>query len=512
MVTMRLALALLSKLSSWNVVVQMYFSLLLAALTVLGLWLIYRRVTGTNGLWGFVAVAWLFFSLGQYENMLYGIQLVFYFMVLGAVWAIYLLSVESTRATLLAACCGFVASFSINSGLLVWPIGLFVLLVQRAKAPRFVIWSVSAILCVFLYYTDYAPVTYHPSPLLALRSPLDTLIFAFATLGSPLSGGNPTVAVIAGIGLSLCVLLLAYRKLRGPVKLVSSDALVWGIILLALLSAGAIAVGRVTFGLEFALTSRYTTLTTLAVIGLYFALLSGRNEVFPRLPRTLPLLAFLCVVGIGLAFTNLYGWRMSKQWHYEQVKNKYILQTFESQPDQVLSRLFPLLDKVHQYVPFLKQAQLSAFQDPVDMLLLLNQEGGAPTAAILPEHPVIQQYTCGVQTLRDFSVAVAAPVNPGNDHINILLGEGDREIVSTTVPIAAIRQIDWVSIRMRQPIRDCIGKSLSIVISSDAVQGSAAVAWTYPSYYPGNLTQGRDGAIAGRSLGLEVNTLVYGLR
>jgi len=69
MVFPRIAFLALSNLSGWNVIVEMYFSLFLVWLSVLGVWLIYRK-TCRGSLWGFVPVAWLMFSLGQYENIL----------------------------------------------------------------------------------------------------------------------------------------------------------------------------------------------------------------------------------------------------------------------------------------------------------------------------------------------------------------------------------------------------------------------------------------------------------
>jgi hypothetical protein len=516
MVTMRLVLALLSRLTGWNVVAQMYFSLLLAALILLGLWLIYRKSVSGTSLWAFVPIAWLFFSLGQYENMLYGIQLVFYFMVLGAVWAVYFLLRPSLQATLGAGLCAVLASFSINSGLLVWPVGFAMLFAQKAKKSRFVLWALLSTLTVFLYYWNYAPVTYHPSPLLALGQPVHTVEFALATLGAPLGGGNVSFALVMGIGQVICLLLLLYRMVksrRWPTRVEISGG---GLILLSLFSAGAIAVGRMSFGLEFALTSRYTTLTTLGVIGAYLMLIEpDQTNGIGQMLRQRMLPAYVCVVIIGLAATNLYGWYMANQWHAEQLKNKYILQTYESQPDYALARLFPLLDRIHQYVPFLKEAHLNAFRDRTDMLLLTRWQVGTMSAEILPERPLIQSFTCNVQTMWDFSVALDGQGHGSPGQLSISLHEGDQAqpIVTRALSLSELKENDWVGVRLEKPVSDCAGRQLSVSIQSpDAVAGFAAKAWTYPPYYEGRLSQMDKPTGADYLLGLQINTLTYNQR
>ncbi len=92
-VPVKVTMALLQPFVGWNPKVEMYVSVLLAGLVLLGLWRLYRRAGGTDLLL-FAPAAWLFCNLAQYENMLYGLQMCHYFTVAGVVWALVFLDEE----------------------------------------------------------------------------------------------------------------------------------------------------------------------------------------------------------------------------------------------------------------------------------------------------------------------------------------------------------------------------------------------------------------------------------
>jgi len=63
----------------------------------------------------------------------------------------------------------------------------------------------------------------------------------------------------------------------------------------------------------------------------------------------------------------------------------------------------------------------------------------------------------------------------------------------------------WVDVRLTNPIENCMGRSLTLVVSSsDATLGNAVTLWTYPRYLDGQLLLANK-PIEGRTLGLQFN-------
>src|SRR5262245_38110397 len=73
-VPMKLAMIPLALLTRWNTVAEMYLSVALAGLVILGLWKLYR-LSGGEDLLLFAPVAWLDCILSQFQHMLYGLVL-----------------------------------------------------------------------------------------------------------------------------------------------------------------------------------------------------------------------------------------------------------------------------------------------------------------------------------------------------------------------------------------------------------------------------------------------------
>ena len=141
----------LGLLSGWNVVLEMYASQILLALILAGLLFAFcRTCAGKLRLWLAVPIAFLVFSLRQYQPFLMGDGIP-HIVVSGAIVGAFLclnllnnakrLAWKTTAAVLFAT----VATFSSGQGLLVWPMGLLPLLVsslpKRRKISLLVIWA-----------------------------------------------------------------------------------------------------------------------------------------------------------------------------------------------------------------------------------------------------------------------------------------------------------------------------------------------------------------------------------
>jgi len=516
----RLVLLALSAITGWNVVTEVYLSLFLAGLLLASLGLIYTRAC-RGSLWGFVPLSWLVFSLGQWENILWGWQLIFYLQTAAAVLGVYFLAGNSLRSLIWAILCGIVASFSLSNGLLIWPVGLLCLVLSRASKRYLVLWSLVGTLVVVGYLQGYTLPSRHPSPMLAFSQPLTTARFFLANVGAPLGGGDVELSEIVGTYLIVLLLVFLYTRLRATkrtsIRIPGSDIPLLSLVLLSLLSSTLIAVTRVGFGhLDWAINSRYITITLVGIAGIYLLFVKygapDESHSGNRLKRESfsPLSALLSVLVIGLAITNLHGIRMGEVQRAARTRMKYVLQTFDVQPDGVLEALYPSPQAVREFAAFLKEHRLSVFREPVELLLLTRPGGNVPAGEIVPDRPIVQAFRCPVQTLKDVEIFFATYARNNTSHIEITLADGDGPVVRQLVPSAQIEDNSWVHITLPKPIGGCMGRKLVLsIVSQDASPGNAVTVWMVPRYYEGELLEPAEISSDDRVVGLELNALAY---
>ncbi len=508
----------LSQASNWNVVIEMYLSWLMAVGSLLGLGLLYIK-TSSRSLWRFVPVAWLIFSLGQYENILYGMQMAFYLYALAIIWAVYFLSVKSYRSIILAAGCGIVASLSFSSGLLIWPVGLLCLAAIRAGKKQMLIWGILGIIVIAIYFFGYVAPP-HPTGSTTLSQLLTTLAFLSANVGAPLGGGDLNWSLIAGIYLLILFVVFLINRLilrkRGA-KTEEADFTLGSLVLLSLLSSGAITFGRAGYGLESALSSRYTTLTSLGVIGIYLLLSrQGQEQAAGSHSNWLGAkwlsYTLLPAILIGLVLTNLFGIKLGIIMYEAKLRMEYTLQPYELQSDSALATLYAYPSSVRIHATYLKDEQLNVFSEPVTVVLPSSYDQGRPAGEILPGQPVVQQFRCPVTILQDFSALLAKYGHDTTSSFEITLKSSNLTLLDRVISSTAIRENDWVRLSLPAPIESCAGQDFTLKIASqDAIPGNAITIWTFPRYYEGELQKPHGEPWSSRVIGLELNTGSIGI-
>src|SRR6185369_3688945 len=358
-VPVKLTMALLAPFVGWNLKAEMYVSAVLAGLTVLGLWRLYRQAGGKDLLL-FAPVAWLYCNLSQYENMLYGLLMCHYFTAAGAVWALVFLDRRSRSGLVLAILCGLVASLSIVNGVLVWPLGLFLLLARRERLARTLTWSGAGAATAFLYFATFTTpqglATMHVTP-----GDLPRMArYALAALGSPLAAGSiPWSAVTAG-ALLLLAAALGLRWIRQGRDRVREEAPLGSLVLFGLLSCAVIAAGRALTGVP-ALESRYVAYTALAFAGVYL-LVSRDAESSGESPLRSPRLAAVLALLIpGLIAADVQGLRDAQLWRLTRLREQFLLQTYDRQPDAVFGDPAFVRQLRASMAPYLRAERLTAF-------------------------------------------------------------------------------------------------------------------------------------------------------
>lgn len=374
----RLLMLGLVRWSGWNVVNEIYASWFLTLLTGLVLWRLATRTlpAAHTGLATqlLLPFALLIFSPVQGENWLWGWQVSWFlvgFCVVLAIWALTCWAGQ-WLGLVIALLASIVATYSLASGQIIWLLGLFSLLVQwRIWRWRMIaIWGIAATLCIGAYFYAYHSPPGHPSVFFALQHPVLFVIYLLAYLGSPLGSwsGLPSLvsagyglAGLLGLGLALFWLWLSRSVSLAPIG-------VWvQIAAFSLLCATLTAIGRAGFGIEQALSSRYTTVALYFWLGFIVIGSIALREYFAQLARrgqqiTLVVIAALsALIGLGYLQSLLHGLIELETLNVQLLTGlAYVVQPATA-PDPMLALLYPAPPVVRQRARALQELNEGPF-------------------------------------------------------------------------------------------------------------------------------------------------------
>src|SRR3989344_7027815 len=115
------------------------------------------------------ALSFTIFSLGQFENYLWGLQMLVFINVLAVTVGFILLTESSMswKSISLAVFVGIVALYNYAGGLLYWPIGFALIYFQprlaKVKKTKFIIfWILSTLIILLTYFYNYSRPAYDP--------------------------------------------------------------------------------------------------------------------------------------------------------------------------------------------------------------------------------------------------------------------------------------------------------------------------------------------------------------
>ncbi len=278
-------------------------------------------------------VSILVFSLKQFINWLFGIQLIVFMSVFFVVAGIVLLSKNpfNSKYFILAAISGFMATFSFANGIIFWPLGVIIILLSpgpgfKQKSKYAFCWLIITAATVYLFFYHYNT-SQELSPALSWYTIARFIFFVFSYLGnplspvnylsSPLSPGSFYIPFLLGVLGLIILFYLAFffmQQKRMPVQALTPY---FCFSLYALLSSLIIAFGRVAYlGCKESLAARYVTHGNLFWIGIlsliYFAWQStcegmepGAGKAERRYPRQYVFI-FLFLFVSGLSFAASY--------------------------------------------------------------------------------------------------------------------------------------------------------------------------------------------------------------
>jgi hypothetical protein len=207
----------------------------------------------------------LLFSLVQSENLTWGFQEQFVEVFAAGSWAIYLFMLaaenpDKPRWLALAGAMGLllVAAFSLSNGFFAGVAMVLVGVITGRDRKLIAIAVATTVLLALIYMHGYHSVAGHSPPSLALQHPGRYLFYIVGYLGNPWALGSFDRALDAGFVGVAATLAMAAMVAAGKVR-DSARSAMFGVVLFIGITAAVTALGRLSFGLEQALSSRYTT-------------------------------------------------------------------------------------------------------------------------------------------------------------------------------------------------------------------------------------------------------------
>lgn len=368
----------LGVLTKYNSVAEMYLTQLLLGSNLAIFFLKFRKQFNLreNCLW-FIPIPFLVFSLRQYETMLLGSLLALAFSLTFTLLAFYLIDslpeikrVKIKHISLVVAIIsGTVASFSFANGLLVWPLGFFLMMLlprERFKKLLYsIIWVIIGCVEWLIYIFNYKRPAHIPGITDTLNHPLTFLEFFFTCLGNALFW-EMMIALITGIVLTALLLacfLFVFKNNR-----LRENSFWITVSLFSFLTILSVAASRAGFGLEYITvsfySSRFSTLAIPLVIALYVMLLDLSNV---RKQNVINLLtgATLGFIILGLLTSYVEGFSMGEKIRAQRERTAFLMATFEEQPDEYLKSLYFLssAEIVKDSASILKKLSYNVFAD-----------------------------------------------------------------------------------------------------------------------------------------------------
>ncbi|MDD5010599.1 MAG: hypothetical protein PHQ00_00575 [Phycisphaerae bacterium] len=258
----------LARMSGWNILLELCVNIILAFSTFLLILSLMRSTLRQVPPPLKIFVSLVVFSMAQYENWSCGWQITVFLSVFSLVIAIWAVDKWQGRpiGLIIAILAAILSSYSFNSGLLVWPAVLVVMLIQgKWKLKHIVILVLAFVAAVLLYYYKYTKNPELPSVLFFLRHPITFAKYVLVYLGASIARSRSFAPIFTLIlfALGSFAILDIWRFDRQKLR----DLAPWfGLALYACMAACATGLGRAGINWQQASESRYATISMLLPI------------------------------------------------------------------------------------------------------------------------------------------------------------------------------------------------------------------------------------------------------
>ncbi|PSB12008.1 hypothetical protein C7B62_03745 [Pleurocapsa sp. CCALA 161] len=352
----RLLFIYLSRLTTnWNTQYGMLISFLLSCLTTFNLYYLSKHTLKSSDgyrLTCLTLASMLIFSPMQRENWLWGLQMITFIpiaTITSALVIIYAANPIVIKLLSSAALATF-ATFCFANGIISWVVIFPALYLVASKNRRSLIWITTGWLLLFslnvtVYFHDYHRPGHHPSIMVALTQPFKAIAYYLSFLGSPLAVRQLILSLILGIVICLLIASICWYLLKiNHNKLLIYHLVPWlSILSYTLISAVITTAGRLGFGIEQSLESRYVTFSTYGLVALIYLIaiinqeVNHQPEAIQRNYRqiiNLMVKIFIVAMLLLYPFNFIYGIKAFSVTHQERLFGKSCLSLINVVPDQ----------------------------------------------------------------------------------------------------------------------------------------------------------------------------------
>ncbi|MEA5521237.1 hypothetical protein [Limnoraphis robusta] len=345
---LRLILIPLAFLTNWNKDYELACSVILAILTgIIILQISRQKLDPVKGIIPFhlanISTAFIIFSLVQYQNWLWGLQIGVFLVNFCLVLSVWIMTAkyqyQPEKSLFLAAIPCIIASFTMAQGLTTWLAVLPSIYFQHQRKQRkmrsLLYWFGLFLMTCWFYFLNYPESESKTSKFATVLShPLYFLKFFFTVLGAPLAHYSSVASLAIGILLILVFLgLILWGIKLYQFKFFQKIAPWLSFATFAILFSAIVTLGRANIGIEFgrgvdfALGSRYTTnslFIIIAVIQIYYSLFP--LESFPQKINLIPkLLGFNILWIVLLGVNSIDSINKGKIYHQRLEAEKFCL-------------------------------------------------------------------------------------------------------------------------------------------------------------------------------------------
>ncbi|QWR76317.1 hypothetical protein [Candidatus Magnetomonas plexicatena] len=386
--TQRTAMLLLAILTSYNNKIEMAFTQLSMIITLL---LFYKKFKESFDLEThmifFLPVPYLMFSLRQHESILWANQSCGYYFIFFGVLTFYLISslacVENKKKVSLQFSFSIIsaisATFSLASGLLVWPVGFLQILVSNIKTKMLMLflWFIFGSTTILLYFYDYRRSIFHPPYDSVFKYPWRVVNYFFHLVGKLLYT-QPYVNFAVGVFLVIATLLLFILVTKNILQkyLFWLTSLTYFSITLC-----TIALARATMEDYYgSVSDRYIPFGIMGPVSLYVIYLGLLSEDIDKKLLKLSKIVFavLLILILNSSIISISdSIKAGEHWKAQRKSFAYYLHNYKSQPNTNLWRLLPNLALLKENAAMLEKRKYSVFSydilPPFSKLKALNE-------------------------------------------------------------------------------------------------------------------------------------------
>jgi len=372
-----LLVLLLAYITKYNNIFEMYVVLIILLACFLLFFLYFKKkYKGAISLFWFLPLPFLIFNLRQYENILWGWQIIYLFPLLFGLISFYLIeksgqaliAKNSNINFIIALLCGTVASYSSAMGVLVWPAGLVQISILKftnkiKKILFLVIWTITGIFEIFIYYLllqrnsdPYANEFSFKVVINALLNIFLTLKNIFVLIGRSIFSDRNILSLSTGI--FIFVLLIISIIVLKKIKRINENSFLLAVATYSIFTVLMIII----LGGRDAIASRYSSYTIYLIISLYLIFVDFfvlKKLYFIKILGFI----FLGLVLFSLPFSYINGVALARNDRIKKLENAFILLTYDTEPSYAFKRLYPWDGKIEKYAPVLKKLKYNVFSE-----------------------------------------------------------------------------------------------------------------------------------------------------